>query len=153
MVSASAAADRFWIARPPDSEHANAWQEVLDRRGQRLGVTRFTGDAAYASSGHMVAYTQSRYGADGRALGSDLRLGTSHPRASDKALRLANEGDLVWDLSGRGIALRRAAGPGGTDLEAVYCSVPALRCRRLPLRWHQDLDLMGIVSSSLLPDP
>lgn len=149
--------DRIWILRPPTGQQWHGWGEVYDVAGRIVGRTEHLSSAAYSRHGALL-YSEYLLGSPGTpdaylADKTYVSVTKSHPRATDRRKSFPNEGNLVWDVNGKGVALRRARDSSSDELQAWYCSVPTLACRSLPLTWRDDVELLAILPSSQLPPP
>lgn len=151
-VTANAALDRIWMQRSADADHDSPWAQVYDESGRVVATTGLAGTAAYGPD-NALAYTQLHFGPKGTPeeflpQRGVLRLATAQPDRSDVSKPFPSEGNLVWDVNGRGIAMRRALESDPMQLRAWYCTVPALSCRALPLVWSDEVELLAVVPAS-----
>jgi hypothetical protein len=154
--SASASLDRLWIAMAPDRRSKFGWARVFDASGRTLSELRDAGDAAFGPRGGVV-HIQQRRGAAGTAeewfvLGGEIKFSTGLPSVSDAGVAFQGErGTLVWDTAGEAVAMRAATDVPDSGFFTVYCKVPSLSCRELPLRWSDEVTLLRLLPSSHLP--
>lgn len=145
LMSLDAGTGVGWFFQARSPQHPRGRGVLLDARGRTVASTPYNGEATFGPKS-LLAYTHRIYKRD-PYLASDVVLGVGRnaPSRHDRQVRMHNEGDLAWSTTGSGFALRRAVGDG---LQAFYCAVPQLRCRALPLRWHDEVDLLGIVPAA-----
>lgn len=146
--------NRIWVQRSADAVHRRSWGAVYDATGRLIAQNDHVGTAAFGPDA-VLAYSQITYGTPGtagefQAQSGKILVGRSEPRRGDRATVMSSEGNLIWDSTGSGFAFRRAAGADGMHLQAWYCVARTLACRALPLKWEQDVELLGFASSDRL---
>jgi hypothetical protein len=135
----------FWTTEPRHGE-AMAGRTLRRSDGTVLARTSLSGDAAFGPGG-LSAYSDDEYRpgtyVPWRSTVRVLARGTGRPLAQ---IAVLNEGNIVWDRSGAVFALRRAA--DSSRLEAVVCVVASAACRPVPLRWSDEVVLLGLLGSA-----
>lgn len=120
---------------------------VLSATNKVLGRTStYIGSAAYGP-GSAVVYSEPIRANDATLITDViLRLGKGIPRTGDRRTRFDSDGDFAWSTTGTAFALRREHRSGA--FQAAVCTTSNLRCRPMPLRWHDEVDLLGIVPAT-----
>lgn len=123
---------------------------VLSGTNKVLGRTNYINDAAYGPASAVVYSEPVRAREGGVFVTRDviLRLGKGIPRPGDRRTHFNNDGNLVWSTTGTAFALRREHRTEGW--EACICTTRDLRCRPVPLRWRDQVDLLGIIPATHL---
>lgn len=137
-----------WYAERPGRRFPRGRSVVLSKTNQVLGSTTYFGDAEYGPRSAVV-YSEPIWTRDGSAAKDViLRLGKGTPKPNDRRKRFHSDGDFAWSTAGTAFAVRREHQSG--DFEACLCLVRNLQCHPLPLRWHDQVDLLGIVPAAHL---